>query len=502
MYARVHECRGLVDQPGEPRPLILCEYSHAMGNSNGGLADYWAAFRTHRSMQGGFIWDWADQGLLQAMPDGTRRWAYGGDFGDEPNDKQFCINGLVFPDRSPHPAMEEARHVQRPLIAEAQPGGSVLLSSTLDFLDTAWLRLSWSHPSPNLSPLTLTLAQAPAPTPTPNPTRAPPLTLTRELTRDGVRLDGSAWDAAPAVPPSGAVLLPAESLPWAAAAARAFAQFEAGEVAVTLHAHVGGDHQRTGPGLPAGVRLCHNQLVLPRPVGSAAAAAAAAPRFKELRAMAPLRLESLGASQGAHRGWRVEGEAVAVTVDGGGVLRGLRLHGEEVALPQPPTPALTPTPTRAPAPSPAPSPAPNAPPRWWPSARYRACGARRPTTMSTAAMPRRGGGPDSTRTRRHAWSRGCARGSRCRSSRWCRWIGGCAAGAASSSATRASRTRCTATGRWRCAAASASSQAWRHPAAAAKAAQSAAAAAARAAATATTEAARAAAATTAVVAAA
>ena len=144
MYARVHECRALVDQPGEPRPLILCEYSHAMGNSNGGLSDYWAAFRTHRSMQGGFIWDWADQGLLQAMPDGTRRWAYGGDFGDEPNDKQFCINGLVFPDRSPHPAMEEARHVQRPLIAEAQPGGSVLLSSTLDFLDTSWLRLSWS----------------------------------------------------------------------------------------------------------------------------------------------------------------------------------------------------------------------------------------------------------------------------------------------------------------------------------------------------------------------
>ena len=105
----MHECRSLVDHPRERRPLILCEYSHAMGNSNGGLSEYWAAFRSHRSMQGGFIWDWADQGLLQTTPDGSRRWAYGGDFGDEPNDKQFCINGLVFPDRSPHPAMEEVR---------------------------------------------------------------------------------------------------------------------------------------------------------------------------------------------------------------------------------------------------------------------------------------------------------------------------------------------------------------------------------------------------------
>ena len=86
-------------------------------------------------MQGGFIWDWADQGLLQTTADGARRWAYGGDFGDEPNDKQFCINGLVFPDRSPHPAMEEVRHVQR---------------------------LVNPNPNPNPNPI-------PNPTPNPNP---------------------------------------------------------------------------------------------------------------------------------------------------------------------------------------------------------------------------------------------------------------------------------------------------------------------------------------------
>lgn len=87
--------------PGEQRPLILCEYAHAMGNSLSGFADYWRAFRQYPRLQGGFIWDWADQALEQ----GTLHWAYGGDFGDTPNDRQFCLNGLVFPDRTLHPGM-------------------------------------------------------------------------------------------------------------------------------------------------------------------------------------------------------------------------------------------------------------------------------------------------------------------------------------------------------------------------------------------------------------
>ena len=74
-----------------------------MGNSSGNLDAWAAAFEAHPAAQGGFIWDWVDQGLVQRLPDGRTRWAYGGDFGDQPNDKQFCINGLVFPDRSPHP---------------------------------------------------------------------------------------------------------------------------------------------------------------------------------------------------------------------------------------------------------------------------------------------------------------------------------------------------------------------------------------------------------------
>ncbi len=65
-------------------PLIMCEYIHAMGNSCGGADEYWNAIRSHHGLQGGFVWDWADQALVQTMADGTERLAYGGDFGDEP----------------------------------------------------------------------------------------------------------------------------------------------------------------------------------------------------------------------------------------------------------------------------------------------------------------------------------------------------------------------------------------------------------------------------------
>ncbi|MDY7100318.1 MAG: glycoside hydrolase family 2 TIM barrel-domain containing protein [Actinomycetota bacterium] len=97
------------------RPLILCEYSHAMGNSNGGLADYWAAFERHHGLQGGFIWDWRDQGLVTTSGDGTTFYGYGGAFGDEPNDAAFCCNGMVGPDGEPHPAVEEHRWLTRPV---------------------------------------------------------------------------------------------------------------------------------------------------------------------------------------------------------------------------------------------------------------------------------------------------------------------------------------------------------------------------------------------------
>jgi beta-galactosidase len=110
-------------------PLILCEYSHAMGNSNGGLADYWDAFEATPGLQGGCIWEWRDHGLEQQLADGRRRWAYGGDFGDSPNDGNFCLDGLTFPDRSPKPALEEHRALALPVridwaADDAPPGAS------------------------------------------------------------------------------------------------------------------------------------------------------------------------------------------------------------------------------------------------------------------------------------------------------------------------------------------------------------------------------------------
>lgn len=124
MYARVDQdqpfpavpkwaIKKWIGMPDETRPLILCEYAHAMGNSFGGFAKYWQAFRSHPRLQGGFVWDWVDQALTKQDENGKPFWAYGGDFGDKPNDRQFCLNGLVFPDRTPHPALYEAQRAQQ-----------------------------------------------------------------------------------------------------------------------------------------------------------------------------------------------------------------------------------------------------------------------------------------------------------------------------------------------------------------------------------------------------
>jgi beta-galactosidase len=111
MYTRIPE---IIDYAKNHtvRPLILCEYSHAMGNSCGNLADYWVAIRQYRQLQGGCIWDWVDQGLRKVDPEtGQRFWAYGGNYGDHPNDKNFCCNGLVQPDRKPNPHLYEVKKV-------------------------------------------------------------------------------------------------------------------------------------------------------------------------------------------------------------------------------------------------------------------------------------------------------------------------------------------------------------------------------------------------------
>ena len=128
-------------------PLIMCEFSHAMGNSNGTLADYWDAMETTPGLQGGFIWEFWDHGLVQDLPDGRRRWAYGGDFGDEPNDGNFVCDGLVWPDRTPKPAMFEHRQIAAPVRVAASAddlaAGRVVIESRADWRDLDWLAATW-----------------------------------------------------------------------------------------------------------------------------------------------------------------------------------------------------------------------------------------------------------------------------------------------------------------------------------------------------------------------
>ena len=112
MYTRIP---GLIKyaENNPKRPFILCEYAHAMGNSVGNLQDYWDVIEKYDVLQGGFIWDWVDQGLAATTPDGTPYFGYGGDFGAQylQNDRNFCLNGLVDPDRKLHPSILEVKKV-------------------------------------------------------------------------------------------------------------------------------------------------------------------------------------------------------------------------------------------------------------------------------------------------------------------------------------------------------------------------------------------------------
>ncbi len=145
MYPEIDEIVRWAKQAGDPRPLIMCEYSHAMGNSNGSLADYWHAIEATPGLQGGFIWDWVDQGFRRETEDGRAYWVYGGDFADEPNDTNFCINGLVWPDRTPHPAMFEWRKIAQPVSVEAVDlrRGRIRIVNRADFTSLDDFRGVW-----------------------------------------------------------------------------------------------------------------------------------------------------------------------------------------------------------------------------------------------------------------------------------------------------------------------------------------------------------------------
>ncbi len=127
------------------RPLVLCEYAHTMGNSGGNFKEYWDAIESHKALQGGFIWDWVDQGLRKRTGDWKEFWAYGGDYGDKPTDTNFCINGLVQPDRKPNPHLSEVRKVYQNIKTTPVDlaAGKVKVANSYFFTNLDFVNVTW-----------------------------------------------------------------------------------------------------------------------------------------------------------------------------------------------------------------------------------------------------------------------------------------------------------------------------------------------------------------------
>ncbi len=145
MYAAIEVIERWSQLNHDDRPMILCEYSHAMGNSNGSLADYFEAFENLPGVQGGFIWEWLDHGITRTDEKGRKYWCYGGDFGDSPNDANFCTDGIVWPDRKPHPALWELKYLARPVkVRKMDEQGNIEVVNQRFFTTLDDLELNWS----------------------------------------------------------------------------------------------------------------------------------------------------------------------------------------------------------------------------------------------------------------------------------------------------------------------------------------------------------------------
>ncbi len=170
MYPPVEQLIHWARKSKDQQPFIMCEYSHAMGNSCGGLKDYWDAIHTYKGLQGGFIWDWIEQGI-RARPNPRWKksaptttpyaitapraeggslqndefWAYGGDFGDQPNDVNYCCNGMVWPDRTPKPQMFEFKKLVQPIkiVPVDLEAGTLEVCNTDFFTDSSWVTGRW-----------------------------------------------------------------------------------------------------------------------------------------------------------------------------------------------------------------------------------------------------------------------------------------------------------------------------------------------------------------------
>lgn len=145
MYPTQQKLLDMASTPQADRPIMMCEYAHCMGNSLGGMVEYWDVIRNNPCMLGGFIWDWLDQGLEEYDADGNIFWGYGGDYErpDDHNDGNFLINGLLNPDRTPKPAMWTCKYVFQPLEFTLADGNVLTVRNRKFHTGTSAYRFTW-----------------------------------------------------------------------------------------------------------------------------------------------------------------------------------------------------------------------------------------------------------------------------------------------------------------------------------------------------------------------
>ena len=135
MYASVEEIKAYFEK-GIDKPFVLCEYAHAMGNSPGDLTKYDELIQKHDEFIGGYVWEWCDHALfMKNCKNGKKAYGYGGDFGERNHDGNFCMDGLVYPDRTPHTGLLEYKNINRPIRALSfdEANNKVKLKNMLDF---------------------------------------------------------------------------------------------------------------------------------------------------------------------------------------------------------------------------------------------------------------------------------------------------------------------------------------------------------------------------------
>lgn len=143
MYPSVEQIISHAQNSEDPRPLIMCEFAHAMGNSCGNLQEYWDAVETWHGLQGGFIWEWKDHGLRRSKA-GTDYWAYGGDFGEPRHDLNFVCDGLCWPDGTPHSSLIEYKKVIQPVSVRQCRSGEFEVTNKFDFTRLSEFDASWT----------------------------------------------------------------------------------------------------------------------------------------------------------------------------------------------------------------------------------------------------------------------------------------------------------------------------------------------------------------------